>query len=56
MNEKVSRTVLLDTETDEDLGYLAYHLKINKVEVMRRLIEKGLEDGILEDYSSEDKE
>jgi len=54
MSEKVLRTIMLDTETDKDLGHLAYNLKINKVEVMRRLIEKGLEDGILEEFSQEE--
>lgn len=53
MSDKVPRTVMIDVETDEDLGHLAYNLKINKVEVIRRLIEKGLEDGILEDYSQD---
>ena len=48
MSAKVSRTVLLDPETDEDLGHLAYNLRCNKVEVIKRLIEKGLDEGILE--------
>lgn len=48
MNDKVSRTVLLDMQTDQDLADLAYNLNINKREVMKMLIEKGLDDGILE--------
>ena len=54
MNDKVPRTVYIDTETDDELGHVAYNLKCNKLEVMRRLIEKGLEEGILEDYEDED--
>jgi hypothetical protein len=48
MTDKVSRTVMLDPQTDKDLADLAYNLKINKQEVIKRLIEKGLDDGILE--------
>ena len=53
MNDKVSRTVLLDSETDEDLGHLAYNLRCNKVEVIKRLIRKGLDRGILEELEEE---
>jgi len=39
---------MLETETDQDLADLAYNLKVNKQEVIKRLIEKGLDEGILE--------
>ena len=48
MSSKVSRTVYLDLETDEELGNVAYNLKCNKLEVIKMLIEKGLKSGILE--------
>jgi len=48
MSDKVSRTVLLDPQTDKDLADLAYNLKLNRQEVIEKLIEKGLDDGILE--------
>lgn len=56
MKSKVPRTVYIDVEIDKELGYVAYNLKCNKLEVMRRLIEKGLEDGILEVYDEEEEE
>ena len=54
MKDKVPRTVYLDHEMDTELGYVAYNLKINKLEVIKRLIERGLYLGILEDYSEEE--
>lgn len=47
-DNKVARTIHLDKELDEDIGHLAYNLKINKLEVIKQLIEKGLDEGILE--------
>lgn len=55
MKDKVPRTVYIDKETDEELGHVAYNLKCNKIEVMRRLIEKGLELGVVE-FEEEDEE
>jgi len=56
MKDKVPRTVYLDPETDEDLGHVAYNLRCNKAEVIKRLIEKGLELGIVEEYEEEEKD
>ena len=49
----VARTIHLDKELDEDIGHLAYNLKINRLEVIKRLIEKGLDEGILEQPEEE---
>lgn len=56
MKPKVPRTVYLDAETDEELGLVAYNLKCNKLEVIKRLIEKGLELGIVEEYEEEEED
>lgn len=55
MTNKVPRTVYLDKETDDELGNVAYNLKCNKIEVMKRLIEKGLELGIIEEFEEVEK-
>jgi predicted DNA-binding protein len=50
MNKKVQRTITIDQEVDEDISSLAYNLGINKLEVIKKLIEEGLDRGILEDF------